>query len=83
MSDSERGQLIHSYRRRLSCAMVSSQSQCLLSRIGYRGEGARKVAERRTQMMRRDEEARREMRFHHESHMRGRGDRRLGGLHPN
>ena len=43
LSDSEYGQLLHSFRRRLSCVTVAAQAQCLLSRIGHRGQGARSM----------------------------------------
>ena len=72
MSDSERSQLLHNYRRRLSCAAVSAQAQCLLARVGYRGEGAREAAERRRVMMREEQAKKSSRKSHFEAYVRGR-----------
>ena len=47
VSNNDRAAILHQYRRRLSITAVRAQAQCLLSRTGHLGQGAKDAADRR------------------------------------
>ena len=72
-SDRQLGVVIGQIRRVLSVICIRSQRTCLLSRVGYIGDGARSAASRRVLAGRAEDSLRREQAAHHQAHIRGRG----------
>ena len=71
VSEQEEGILLNQLRRRFSISIVTSQSKCLLSRLGHYSPGAKEAAQRR-ELVSRDRQA------HHEAHIRGRRLKNIG-----
>ena len=79
-SDNMLGVEIGQIRRTLSTAFVRANSVCLLSRISYLGKNGEKAGQRRTQMLRMEEERRQERQAHYLAHVKSRGISRVGQL---
>ena len=78
VSDQEEGILLNQLRRRLSIAIVTSQSNCILSRLGHYSPGAKEAAQRRAIAKHREENVARHRLAHHEAHIRGRRLKNIG-----
>jgi hypothetical protein len=72
VSDSERGQILHQLRRRLSVSIIISQSSCLLSRLNHMSPGAKEAAKRRAFAKHREELILMDSRADFEANIRGR-----------
>ena len=79
-SDNMLGVEIGQIRRTLSTTFVRANSVCLLSRLSYLGKNGEKAGQRRTQMLRMEEERRQERQAHHQAHVKSRGVSRAGQL---
>ena len=71
VSEEERGQILHWFRRELSVTAVRAQASCLLSRLGHMGPGAKDAARRRELSKQVEEMVKRHARAHWEAGVRG------------
>ena len=81
ISVSERGIFLQQMRRRLSVAIITAQSSCLLSRLGHMAPGAREAAKRRSFAKHREESLAKDRQAHFEALVRGQRLRNIGILH--